>query len=147
MMSQITWLRTPRYYVHPANTDSCSIRGENYRHLTETNSRYYGYLFGSRQHNFITPTLVITDINQHQHLSTYLISFEIIFSHHYLMNINWIFKYRALFFLCTTKRFRCLCVLDTVPYVFHMLLASFLALIGFSCSTFFSKNLTISNLI
>ena len=30
-------LRTPCYYGHPANADSCWIPGENYRHLTETN--------------------------------------------------------------------------------------------------------------
>ena len=35
-------LQTPRYYGHPAITDSSKIPGESYRHLTEINSRYYG---------------------------------------------------------------------------------------------------------
>ena len=36
-------LRTPRYYGHPANTDSCKIPGLSCRRLTETNSRYCGF--------------------------------------------------------------------------------------------------------
>ena len=36
-------LRSPRYYGHPVNTDSCKIPSEIcYRRLTETISRYYG---------------------------------------------------------------------------------------------------------
>ena len=55
-------------------TDTSLINsGENYRHLTETNSRYYGVTETSSspfpQYNFIVLTLVITDINQH--LSTF----------------------------------------------------------------------------
>ena len=37
-------LRTPRYYGHPAITDSSKIPGESYSRLTEINSRYYGLL-------------------------------------------------------------------------------------------------------
>ena len=66
-------LRTSLYYRHPANTDSCWMLGENFRRLTETNSRYhkllrlrtYKHLSRSRRHYSIAFTLVITDINQH----------------------------------------------------------------------------------
>ena len=35
-------LRTPRYYGHPINKDSCKIPGQSYRRLTENKPRYYG---------------------------------------------------------------------------------------------------------
>ena len=35
-------MRTPRYYGHPAITDSSKIPRESYRRLTEIYSRYYG---------------------------------------------------------------------------------------------------------
>ena len=71
-------LRTPRYYGHTANTDSCWINPRLKLQTFDWNkSRYYGFsllrtyrhLSQSRQHNFIVLTLLITDINQH--LSTF----------------------------------------------------------------------------
>ena len=66
-------LRTPRYYEHPAITDSSKIPGESYRRLTEINSRYYGlsllrtygHFIRSQRHNFIVFSLVIADTEQH----------------------------------------------------------------------------------
>ena len=58
-------LRTPRYYEHPAITDSSKIPGESYRRLTEINSHYYGlsllrtygHFIPSQRHNFIVFSL------------------------------------------------------------------------------------------
>ena len=66
-------LRTPRYYGHPAITDSSKIPGESYKRLTEINSRYYGlsllrtygHFIRSQRHNFIVFSLVIADTEQH----------------------------------------------------------------------------------
>ena len=67
-------LRTPRYYGHPAITDSSKIPDESYRRLTEINSRYYGlsllrtygHFIRSQRHNFIVFSLVvIADTEQH----------------------------------------------------------------------------------
>ena len=66
-------LRTPRYYGHPAITDSSKIPGESYGRLTEINSRYYGlsllrtygHFIRSPRHNFIVFSLVIADTEQH----------------------------------------------------------------------------------
>ena len=60
-------LRTPGYYGHLANTDSCWIPGDNYRRLTPKSEKLpllntYEHLSRSRQHNFIVLTLV----NWHQ---------------------------------------------------------------------------------
>ena len=67
-------LQAPRYYGHPAITDSSTeIPGESYRRLTEINSRYYGlsllrtygHFIRSRRRNFIVFSLVIADTEQH----------------------------------------------------------------------------------
>ena len=85
-------LRTPRFYGHPAITDSSKIPGESYRRLTEINSRYYGlsllrtygHFIGSQRHNFIVFFLVIADTEQHlgifAHISSvFFLLFETVF--------------------------------------------------------------------
>ena len=85
-------LRTPRYYGHPAITDSSKIPGESYRRLTEINSRYYGlsllrtygHFIRSQRHNFIVFSLVIADTEQHlgifAHISSlFFLLFETVF--------------------------------------------------------------------
>ena len=84
--------RTPRYYGHPAITDSGKIPGESYRRLTEINSRYYGlsllrtygHFIRSQRHNFIVFSLVIADTEQHlgifAHISSlFFLLFETVF--------------------------------------------------------------------
>ena len=85
-------LRTPRYYGHPAITDSSKIPGESYRRLTEINSRYYGlsllrtygHFIRSQRHNCIVFSLVIADTEQHlgifAHISSlFFLLFETVF--------------------------------------------------------------------
>ena len=85
-------LRTPRYYGHPAITDSSKIPGESYRRLTEINSLYYGlsllrtygHFIRSQRHNFIVFSLVIADTEQHlgifAHISSvFFLLFETVF--------------------------------------------------------------------
>ena len=85
-------LRTPRYYGHPAITDSSKIPGESYRRLTEINSHYYGlsllrtygHFIRSQRHNCIVFSLVIVDTEQHlgifAHISSlFSLLFETVF--------------------------------------------------------------------
>ena len=85
-------LRTPRYYGHPAITDSSKIPGESYRRLTEINSRYYGlsllrtygHFIRSQRHNFTVFSLVIADTEQRlgifAHISSvFFLLFETVF--------------------------------------------------------------------
>ena len=85
-------LRTPRYYGHPAITDSSKIPGESYRRLTEINSHYYGlsllrtygHFIRSQRHNFIVFSLIIVDTEQHlgifAHISSlFFLLFETVF--------------------------------------------------------------------
>ena len=75
-------LRTPRYYGHPATTDSSKIPGESYKRLTEINFRYYGlsllrtygHFIRSQRHNFIVFSLVIADPEQHIGIFAYISS-------------------------------------------------------------------------
>ena len=92
MVQSTPALRTPRYYGHPAITDSSKIPGESYRRLTEINSRYYGlsllrtygHFIRSQRHNFIVFSLVIADTKQHLgifvHISSvFFLLFETVF--------------------------------------------------------------------
>ena len=75
-------LRTPRYYGHPAITDSSKISGESYRRLTEINSHYhglsllrtYGHFIRSQRHSYIVFSLVIADAEQHLGIFTHILS-------------------------------------------------------------------------